>query len=127
MSDVRKGLLYSKDHEWIKLDGDKAYVGITDYAQEQLGEVVYVELPELDDEVDRDEEISSIESVKAASAIINPLSGIVVEVNESLEDEPERLNSDPYGNHIYVLRLSDSSECDALLDDAAYSDYIQNL
>lgn len=127
MSDVKKGLLYSKDHEWIKLDGDKAYVGITDYAQAQLGEVVYVELPELDDEVGRDEEISSIESVKAASAIINPLSGTVVEVNEGLEDEPESLNSDPYGNHIYVLRISDSSECDALLDDAAYSDYIQNL
>ncbi len=127
MSEIRKDLLYTKDHEWVKLDGDRAYVGITDYAQEQLGEIVYVELPEVDDEFKQDDEILSIESVKAASAIMNPLSGTVVEVNEELDDSPEIINSAPYDHHIYVLELSQKSECDDLLDSSRYSEYLNTL
>lgn len=127
MSEVRKGLWYTTDHEWIRLEGTKAYVGITDYAQAQLGEVVYVELPEIDDEFEKDDEISSIESVKAASAIINPLTGTVKEVNEDLEDTPEHINSDPFDYFIYAIELSDESECDDLLDADAYSAYLETL
>lgn len=127
MSEIRKGLLYTEDHEWVKVDGNKAYVGISDYAQAQLGEVVYVELPEVDEEFEKDDEISSIESVKAASAIINPLSGTVVEVNEALEDAPESINSDCYEAYIYAIELSDESQLDGLLDDGAYAEFLETL
>lgn len=127
MSKTKKDLLYSKDHEWVRLEGSKARVGITDYAQDELGEVVFIELPEVDEEFARNDEIASIESVKAASPIINPLTGTVVEVNESLEDEPEKVNSDPYGSWLYILEISDDDEKDELLDEAAYREYIESL
>ena len=127
MSEIIKGLLYSQDHEWVKVDGNKAYVGITDYAQAQLGEVVYVELPEVDDEFSKDDEVSSIESVKAASAIITPVGGTVVEVNEELEDTPEGVNSDPYGSFIFVLELADEGDLGDLMDAAAYEEYLKTL
>ncbi len=127
MSEVVKGLLYSQDHEWIKVDGNKASIGITDFAQAQLGEVVYVELPEVGDEFAKDDEVSSIESVKAASAIITPVSGTIVAVNEELEDAPESVNSTPYENHIFVIELSDESELGNLMNDAAYEEFIKTL
>ncbi len=127
MSEIIKGLLYSQDHEWVKVDGNKASVGITDYAQAQLGEVVYVELPEVDDEFSKDDEVSSIESVKAASAIITPVGGTVVEVNEELEDTPEGVNSDPYGSFIFVLELADEGDLGDLMDAAAYEEYLKTL
>ncbi len=127
MSEVVKGLLYSEDHEWVRVDGNKASVGITDFAQAQLGEVVYVELPEVDDDFSKDDEVSSIESVKAASAIITPLSGTIVGVNEDLEDTPESVNGAPYENPIFVIELSDESELEGLMDAAAYEEFIKTL
>src|SRR6056297_167473 len=97
MSETKNDLLYSRDHEWVRIEGSTAYIGITDYAQDELGEVVYVELPEVDETFEKDDEIASIESVKAASPIINPLTGTVTKINDALEDEPESVNSDPYG------------------------------
>jgi glycine cleavage system H protein len=127
MSEIKKGLLYTKDHEWIRVEGSRAYIGISDYAQEELGEVVYVELPEPEDVFDKGDEISSIESVKAASPIINPLGGTVVEINETLEDEPEAVNTDPYGAWIYCIEIGDSDEVEGLLDESAYREYIESL
>lgn len=127
MSETKSDLKYSQDHEWVRVEGNKAVVGITDYAQEELGEVVYIELPEVDEEFAQGDEISSIESVKAASPVINPLSGTVTEVNESLEDEPEALNSDPFGSWIYALEMEDSSQLDELMDEKAYKSYIESL
>ena len=92
MSTVLDGLYYSESHEWLKVEGEFGYIGITDYAQHQLGNVVYVDLPEVDDELNQGEEFGAVESVKAASDLLSPISGIVVEINDKLEDEPELLN-----------------------------------
>ena len=96
MAKVIEGLYYSESHEYVKIEGDFAYVGITDYAQNALGNVVYVDLPEVDDEVEADEDFGEVESVKAASDLISPVTGTVVEVNEALEDKPELLNENPF-------------------------------
>jgi glycine cleavage system H protein len=127
MSETRDNLLYSKDHEWVRIEGSTAYIGITDYAQDELGEVVYVELPEVDETFEKDDEIASIESVKAASPIINPLTGTVTKINDALEDEPESVNSDPYGAWLYAIEIADSDETDLLLDEDAYNEYIESL
>jgi len=127
MSNVIAELKYTKKHEWIKIDGDKAYNGITDFAQDELGEIVYVELPEVGDTFEADDEIASLESVKAAAAMYNPLSGKVVEVNELLEDSPESVNEDSYKNYIYAIEFSNSVELDELLDAAAYTAFIESL
>jgi len=127
MSNVVEGLLYSKKHEWVKVEGDKAWVGITDFAQEELGEIVFVELPEVGDTYAVDDEIASIESVKAAAAMYNPLSGEVLEVNEALEDSPELINDNPYDNYIYILSISDSDEMEDLLDSDGYSAFLETL
>lgn len=127
MSNVRAELKYTKKHEWVNVDGDRAYIGITDFAQEELGEIVYVELPEIGETFKFDDEIASLESVKAAAAMYNPLSGKVVEVNELLEDTPESVNEDPYKNYIYVIEFSNSAELDKLLDAVAYTAYIESL
>ena len=113
---------YTNEHEWIRLEGDTAYVGITDYAQHALGNVVYVDMPEVDDEVEADEDFGAVESVKAASDLISPVSGTVVEVNEALEDKPELLNEDAFENWIMKVQLSDKSELDALMDATAYEE-----
>ena len=113
---------YTKEHEWIRQEGDVAYVGITDYAQHALGNVVYVDMPEVDDEVEADEDFGAVESVKAASDLISPVSGTVVEVNEALEDKPELLNEDAFENWIMKVQMSDKSELDALMDAAAYEE-----
>lgn len=122
MAKVIEGLFYSESHEYVKVEGDFAYVGITDYAQHALGNVVYVDMPEVDDEVEADEDFGAVESVKAASDLISPVSGTVVEVNEALEDKPELLNKDAFENWIMKVQMSDKSELDALMDAAAYEE-----
>lgn len=120
MAKVIEGLYYSESHEFVKVEGDFAFVGITDYAQHALGNIVYVDMPEVDDEVSAEEEFGAVESVKAASDLISPVSGTVVEVNEALEDEPELINQDAFENWIIKVELSDKSELDNLMDAAAY-------
>ena len=120
MAKVIEGLYYAESHEYVKVEGDFGYVGITDYAQSQLGNVVYVDMPEEGDEVTAGEEFGAVESVKAASDLISPVSGEVVEVNEALEDEPELINKDAFENWIIKVRLSDKRELDALMDAATY-------
>ena len=122
MAKVIEGLFYSESHEYVKVEGDFAYVSITDYAQHALGNVVYVDMPEVDDEVEADEDFGAVESVKAASDLISPVSGTVVEVNEALEDKPELLNEDAFENWIMKVQLSDKSELDALMDATAYEE-----
>ena len=127
MSKIVESLRYSKDHEWVRLEGDRAFVGITDYAQSELGEVVYVELPPVGERYEQGEEISTVESVKAASPIINPIEGVVESVNEALEGSPELLNEDSYANHLYVLTGFESSQYDGLLSAAEYEAFIATL
>ena len=120
MAKVIEGLYYSESHEFVKVEGDFGYVPITDYAQHALGNVVYVDMPEVDDEITAGEEFGAVESVKAASDLVSPISGTVVEVNEALEDTPELINQDAFGNWIMKIELSDKSELDSLMDAAAY-------
>ena len=112
-------LLYSKSHEWVRLEGDEAVVGITHFAQESLGDITYVELPLVGDEVSEESEFGSIESVKAASDLVSPVSGEVTEVNDVLEDAPEKCNSDPYGEG-WLVRVKLSGKPEGLMDAAAY-------
>ena len=126
MAKVIEGLYYSESHEYVKVEGDFGYVGITDYAQHALGNVVYVDMPDVDDEVEASEDFGAVESVKAASDLISPVSGTVVEVNEALEDEPELLNKDAFANWIIKVELSDKSELDSLMDAAAYETHCEN-
>ena len=121
MSKVLDNLRYADSHEWVKVEGDIATVGITDYAQHALGSIVYVDMPEVGDEVTAGEEFGAVESVKAASDLISPISGEVVEINEALEDESELINKDAFENWIMKVRMSDPAEVDALLDAAAYA------
>lgn len=117
---VVAGLKYSKDHEWVRVEGNKAYIGITDYAQHALGSLVYVELPETDDTFSAEDNLGVVESVKAASDIIVPISGTVVEVNEAVVDDPGLINSDAFGSWMVAIEMSNPSELDELLDAAAY-------
>lgn len=120
MAKVIEGLFYAKSHEFVRVEGEFGYIGITDYAQSQLGKVVYVDMPDVDDEISAGEEFGAVESVKAASDLYSPVSGTVVEVNERLEDEPELVNADAFGNWIIKIRLADVSELKSLLDAKAY-------
>ena len=124
MSTIIEGLYYAESHEYGKVDGEHGYVGITDYAQHELGNVVYVDMPEVDDEVTAGEDFGAVESVKAASDLISPVSGTVVEINEALADSPELVNSDPYANWIMKVQLSDPAEVEGLMDAAAYKTFI---
>lgn len=117
---VLKDLYYTNDHEWVKVEGEEAYIGITDYAQHSLGDIVYVELPEIDDEFDQEEAFSAVESVKAASDVYIPISGRVIAVNEALIDDPALLNSDPYDNWIVKIEMSDKSQIDELMTSEDY-------
>jgi glycine cleavage system H protein len=121
------GLLrFTRDHEWIRLDGDVAVVGITDYAQSQLGDVVYVELPEIGRRVEQGREAAVVESVKAASEVYAPASGEVVEVNDALAADPAKVNADPTGEGWFLkLRLADPKELDGLLDEVAYKKFVE--
>ena len=124
MAKVIDGLYYSETHEYVKVEGKYAYIGITDYAQNALGNVVYVDMPEADDEVTAGEEFGAVESVKAASDLISPVSGTVVEVNDALEDQPELINNDAYGNWIIKVELSDESELDNLMSAEQYDEQL---
>ena len=118
-------LKYTNDHEWIRVSGDQGQVGITDYAQKQLGDVVYVELPEVGRTVSRGEAIGTIESVKAVSEIFSPVSGEIVSVNTALKDSPETINFDPHGAWMFTIRLADAVEASALLDSTQYADAVK--
>ena len=122
MAKVIEGLYYSESHEYVKVEGEYGYVGITDYAQHQLGNVVYVDMPEVDDDVTAGEEFGAVESVKAASDLISPISGTVVEINEVLEDEPEQINKDAFDNWIMKVKLSDASELEGLMSASQYEE-----
>ena len=123
MAKVLEGLYYSESHEYVRVEGDYGFIGITDYAQNALGNVVYVDMPEVDDEVTAGEEFGAVESVKAASDLMSPVSGTVVEVNEALEDQPELVNEDAYENWIIKVELSDKAELDNLMDAKAYEEF----
>ena len=125
MAKVIEGLYYTESHEYVRIEGEYGYVGITDYAQNALGNVVYVDMPEVDDEVEAGEEFGAVESVKAASDLISPVSGTVVEVNEALEDTPELINQDAFQNWIIKVELSDEDELDNLMDAAAYQAFCE--
>lgn len=122
---IEKGLYYTKEHEWLKVEDNVAWIGISDYAQEHLGNVVYVELPEEEDEVEKGETIASLESVKAASDIYAPVSGTVVEINEALEDEPGLVNSEPYETWIVKLEMSDEEELGDLFSSEEYEKFLK--
>jgi len=125
MAKVIKGLLYSESHEYVKVEGNVGYVGISDYAQHALGNVVYVDMPDVDDEVEAGSEFGAVESVKAASDLIAPVSGVVIEVNEKLGDQPELINQDPYENWIIKVELSDKTELDSLMEADAYEAFCE--
>ena len=125
MAKVIEGLYYSETHEYVRVEGNYGYIGITDYAQNSLGNVVYVDMPEEDDEVTAGEEFGAVESVKAASDLISPISGTVAEVNEALEDAPELINTDAFENWIIKVELSDMSELDELMDAEAYQKFCE--
>ena len=124
MANVPEDLHYSKDHEWVRVEGDVAIIGITDYAQNSLGDVVYVELPKPGDEFSTSESFGSVESVKAVSEVFTPVAGEIVAINETLADEPETVNSDPYGSGWMIrIRMSNPGEVESLLTAAEYEDF----
>lgn len=125
MAKVIEGLYYSESHEFVKVEGNYGFIGITDYAQHALGNIVYVDMPEVDDEVEAGEEFGAVESVKAASDLNSPVSGTVVEVNEALEDQPELINQDAYANWIIKVELTDKTELDNLMDAQAYEQFCE--
>lgn len=125
MAKVMKGLYYSESHEYVRVEGNMGFIGISDYAQHALGNVVYVDMPEVDDEVSAGEEFGAVESVKAASDLISPVTGVVVEVNEALEDQPELINADPYANWIIKVELADKSDLNSLMDAKAYAAFCE--
>lgn len=120
MSKLIEGLKYSETHEWVKVEGDVATIGVTDFAQSEMGDITYVDMPDVDDEVAKDEEFGALESVKASSDLVCPVTGTVVEHNDELEDQPELINSDPYTNWIIKVKMSDPSELDELMDAEGY-------
>ena len=120
MAKTVEGLYYSESHEWVKVDGNVAIVGITDFAQHAMGDLSYVDMPDVDDELEKGEEFGAVESVKAASDLYSPVTGTVVEINEELEDVPELLNQDAFANWIMKVEMNDPSELESLMDAAAY-------
>lgn len=128
MANIPENLRYSKDHEWVAVEGDVATIGITDYAQASLGDVVYVDLPRAGDKFDAHEAFGSVESVKAVSEVFTPVGGEVIEVNEALNDSPEKVNSDPYGEAWFIkLKMSNPGEADALLSAEEYEEYLSSI
>lgn len=122
---IEKDLLYTEEHEWVRVEGNCAYVGIDDYAQEHLGDVVYVELPEGEEELEKGETFASVESVKAASDIYMPLSGKIVEVNDVLDSDPGLLNADPYENWIIKIEMTNPDEVDDLMSHFEYTAFLE--
>lgn len=126
MSNIPENLRYSKDHEWVSVDGDVASIGITDYAQNSLGDVVYIDMPRVGDKFASHESFGSVESVKAVSEVFTPVGGEVVEVNEGLNDTPEKVNSDPYGEAWFIkIKMDNPGEADGLLSSAEYEEYLE--
>lgn len=126
MAKTIEGLYYSESHEWVRVEGEYGYVGITDHAQQAMGNIVYVDMPEEGDEVEKDSDFGAVESVKAASDLIAPISGEVVEVNEALADAPELINKDAYENWIIKVKLSDVSELEDLMNAEDYAAFCEN-
>ncbi len=126
MAKTIEGLYYSESHEWVKVEGNIAIIGITDHAQHEMGDLSYVDMPEVDDELEKGEEFGAVESVKAASDLYSPVSGTVVEINEELEDAPELLNQDAFANWIMKVEMSDPSDLESLMDAAAYEEMCAN-
>ncbi len=127
MSNIPENLRYSKDHEWVLVDGDTASIGLTDYAQSSLGDVVYIDLPRVGDKFGTHESFGSVESVKAVSEVFTPLAGEVVEVNDGLNDTPEKVNSDPYGDAWFIkLKMDNPGEVDAMLSAEEYDEYLSS-
>ncbi|MGG7165660.1 glycine cleavage system protein GcvH [Clostridium ihumii] len=124
---VLNNLLYTKDHEWIKVEGNKAYIGISDCAQRMLGDIVFIELPDVDDELEKGDSFATIESVKAASDSYMPVSGTIVEVNEELDDNPAALNEDPYENWMIAIELKDEKELEELIKPEDYEKICDEL
>ena len=124
MSKIIPGLLYSESHEWVKVDGGVAIIGVTDYAQSELGDITYVDMPQKGDEVTKECELGALESVKTAADLISPVSGTVVATNNQVEDGPSLINSDPYTNWIVKVEMSDVKELDSLLSAAAYENIL---
>lgn len=122
MSRILEGLLYSESHEWVKAEGDLAVIGVSDFAQAEMGDITYVDLPAEGDEIAAGEEFGALESVKASSELYCPVSGTIEAVNTELEDAPEKVNEDPYAAWIIKVRMSDPAELDALLSPAAYAE-----
>ncbi len=120
MSKIVEGLLYSESHEWVKVDGNVAIIGVSDFAQSEMGDITYVEMPDVDDEFNAGDDFGALESVKTSSELITPVSGKVIACNEALEDQPELINEDAYAAWIVKIEMSDSSELDSLLNAAAY-------
>ena len=122
MSKIAEGLLYSESHEWVKVDGNVAVIGVSDFAQEEMGDITYVDVPDVDDEIKAGEDFGALESVKASSELYSPVSGTVEAVNDELESAPEKVNEDAYGAWIIKVKMSDTSELDSLMNAAAYSE-----
>ena len=121
MSKIAEGLLYSESHEWVRVDGNVAIIGVSDFAQAEMGDITYVEMPDVDDEVSAGEDFGALESVKTSSELISPVSGRVVARNDELEDKPELINEDAYEAWIIKVEMSDKSELDKLMNAAAYA------
>jgi len=123
---IPENLFYTEDHEWIRVEGNEAFVGITDFAQKELGDIVFVEVETLDEEIDKGETFGTIEAVKTVSDMFMPVGGTILEMNEQIEDKPELINKDPYGDGwIVKMKISDASELDDLLDHKAYKSTIE--
>jgi len=124
---VKEGLYYTKKHEWLKVEGNTGIVGITDYAQEEMGDIAYIDLPEKGKELKKSEEMCEIESVKAVSEVYSPISGKIIEINTELGDKPEKINENPYGAWIVKIELSNKGEIKDLMDKKQYEDYLKSL
>ena len=124
MSKIIEGLKYSETHEWVKVEGNVAVIGVSDFAQKEMGDITYVDMPDVEEIVEKEEEFGALESVKASSDLFSPVSGTVVERNDALEDAPELVNEDPYDNWIIKVQMSDPAELDALMDAEGYKDMI---
>ena len=125
MSKVVEGLLYSESHEWVKVDGNVAIIGVTDFAQSEMGDITYVDMPDVDDEFEAGDDFGALESVKTSSEVITPVSGKVIARNDALEDSPELINEDAYAAWIVKIEMSDSRELDSMMNAAKYSEFVK--
>ena len=125
MSKIVEGLLYSESHEWVKVDGNVAIIGVSDFAQGEMGDITYVDMPDIDDEFTAGDDFGALESVKTSSELVTPVSGKVVARNDSLEDSPELINEDAYAAWIVKIEMNDSSELDSLMNAAAYGEFLK--